>query len=465
LTIKLFYTCLALFFPLGLSAQMNKSGLEKGMITDSVFCIANSSESYSLFLPDNYEESKYWPVLLILDPGAMGRTAIEEFIVAGRKYGYILACSNTVRNGDISIMLNKTDIMYRDVIKRFKIDERRIFTAGFSGGSRMALAYSIINKKVSGVIGCGAAIPGNNVLQRPQISHLIYFGIVGNKDMNYLEMNDFSQSLTNAGVLSYFKIFNGGHEWPSPQDLEFAVGWLELQMMKKGVIEKTENFLNDFILKMIAVAEESEGRSDLVSTVKYYSYILRDFPESPHNEALLAHLKIIEKSELYKKGLRNWEKSHDEEIMIREKYQKAFSEITKNNELPDSIVNWWNSEINYLKSKTGKSRSSDSLMAFRLLNMITIACVEYGTRFFTTANYTIATKFFRIWTLCEPGKIYCWYNLARAYAFDGQKYEAISALDKSIRNGFSNRETIMNDKAFSNILNEKRFKRVIMSIK
>jgi tetratricopeptide (TPR) repeat protein len=461
LILKLFFAFVIFILPRNTTAQMIGMSFAKGTITDSVFCIANSSESYSLFLPDNYEDSKEWPVLLIFDPGARGRTAIEKFVRAGKKYGYILACSNTVKNGNFSIMLDKMEIMYRDVIKRFKVDARRVFTSGFSGGSRIALAFSINNKRIAGVIGCGAGMPDIKYYRPALMSHLIYFGIVGNKDMNYLEMNDLSLLLTNSGILSYFMVFDGGHEWPSANNLEFALGWIELHMMRKGVIEKRDNFLNDFILKMKAIAKESENKSDFVASKRYYSCVFRDFPESPLIADLIVNQEKFEKTDTYKQGLIKWNRNHDEELLKREKYLKAFSDIALNNELTDSIVNWWKSEINSLNSNTRRNRSSDSLMDYRILNMLTIASVEYGNKYVTTGNYQVAALFFKIWTICDPGKYNSWYNLARAYAFNRQKDEAISALEKSIRNGLNNKEIIIKDKAFINILNDKRFIRLI----
>lgn len=459
--LKLYITCLAFISALSLSAQVNKQSPANGMITDSVLCIANSSESYSLFLPENYDKSKAWPVLLIFDPGARGRLAIEKFVPAGKKFGYILVCSNTIKNGNFAIMLEKAEILYSDVIKRFKIDERRIFTSGFSGGSRMAMAFSINHKNIAGVIGCGAGLPEIRFFQPALISHLIYFGIVGDKDMNYQEMNELSLLLTKSGIRSYFLVFNGGHEWPSAKNLEFTLGWIELQMMRKGVIEKRDDFLNDFIMKMIAIAKESETRSDFAASEKYYSYVFRDFPESPIVAELLVNQKKIEKSDSYRKAIRNRERIHGEESLKREMYQKAFSDIAVKNELADSTVTWWKTEINSLNSRASSNRNSDSLMAHRLINMITVASIEYGNSFVTTGSYKAAAEFYKIWTICEPGRKNSWYNLARAYAFDGQKDNAISALEKSIRYGLNKKELLINDSAFINILKDKRFERLI----
>ena len=406
--------CVLLLLQPCLKAQNDKMSLPGGIIIDTVLCQGNSAGSYSLFLPENYNESTEWPVLLIFDPGARGRLAVEKFVPAGKKFGYILAGSNNVRNGNFSRMLDDAGMMYDDVIKRFNIDKRRIFTAGFSGGSRLALGFSINNKEISGVIGCGAGMPNSDFYGPAQMSHLMYFGLVGNKDMNYIEMTDLSRSFTNSDILSYFLVFNGGHEWPSPKNLEFAVGWLELQLMNKGVIAKRKDFINDFTVQMMLPAKQSEADSDFVSSEKYYSYAARDLHNSTLLPEILSSLNKIEKSNFYKKSLKESDKNYRKELLKREDYQKAFADIVSNQELNDSIFNWWKNEIHSLDYKIRGKRGNDSLMAYRLLNMLTIASIEYGNNLMSARNYKSATGFFYVWTICEPESKNSWYNLARA---------------------------------------------------
>jgi len=457
--------CLLMLSRLCLNAQNVDPILSKGIIIDSVSCIGYSSKTYSLYLPENYTESVQWPVLLIFDPGARGHIGIENFIPAGKKYGYIMACSNNVRNGNFSNMLSDADIMYNDVVRRFKIDNRRIFTAGFSGGSRLATGFAINNKEISGVIGCGAGLPNSNYYSTTQMSHLLYFGIVGVKDMNYLEMNDLSRRLTETGINSYFLVFNGGHQWPSDKNIEFAVGWFELQMMNKGIIDKRNDFSDDFLLQMIARAYESETASDFLSSKKYYEYAIRDYSGSPSIPDLIASVGKIEKNESYRKSLKESKKIFREELLNREKYEKAFTDIAVNQELPDSILNWWKNEVHILNSKIKGKRNSDSLMAYRLLNMITIASIEYGSNQVTSGNYKTADGLFKIWTICEPDKKNSWYNLARVYAFEGLNDKAVIALGKSVKNGLTNKKYISNDTAFKFILNDKKFIKLINGIK
>ena len=64
----------------------------KDEVTDTVRCRDAIGQSYALYRPAQYDNKRSWPVILIFDPAARGRTGVSTFIEAGRKYGFILAC-------------------------------------------------------------------------------------------------------------------------------------------------------------------------------------------------------------------------------------------------------------------------------------------------------------------------------------------------------------------------------------
>jgi poly(3-hydroxybutyrate) depolymerase len=100
--------------------------------------------------------------------------------------------------------------MLQDVEERFTVDQRRIYVAGFSGGSRFAMAFAIKEKRISGVIGCGAGLPNDRNYLPSGNSDFLYYGLAGNRDMNYLEMHDLSGFFSNqTRVISYLRTFNG----------------------------------------------------------------------------------------------------------------------------------------------------------------------------------------------------------------------------------------------------------------
>ena len=67
--------------------------------------------------------------------------------------------SNNSRNGPIEPVREAITATIDDTNSRFKIDDRRVYAAGFSGGSRVALAWAL-NGSIAGVVACGAGFTG-----------------------------------------------------------------------------------------------------------------------------------------------------------------------------------------------------------------------------------------------------------------------------------------------------------------
>lgn len=214
-------------------------------ITDTVKCSETRGQSYALYLPAQYDNNKSWPVILIFDPAARGRTGVNAFIEAGRKYGFILACSNNSRNGQLSDNFAAAAAMLRDIEERYTIDQRRIYAGGFSGGSRFAVAYAVREKRICGVIGCGAGLPNDRNFYPSFNSGFFYYGLAGTRDMNYLEMHELPEFYNNqTRVISYIRTFSGGHQWPGPELITEAVEWLVLQAMNSKIIPAEQTFLS-----------------------------------------------------------------------------------------------------------------------------------------------------------------------------------------------------------------------------
>jgi dienelactone hydrolase len=210
-----------------------------GQIVDDMVCAKDANQHYALYLPANYTPGRQWPLLLAFDPGGRGRRPLEQYLAAAEKYGYIVAGSNVSRNGSWSVSMGAAQAMGADVTARFSIDEKRIYTAGMSGGARVAMGLAMGSPKViSGVIASSAGYPDSK--PRKTLPFLV-FGTAGNEDFNWLEMRSLDHALTSPHHLA---VFPGGHVW-LPRELAVeAVEWLDLQAMRAGILPRDEQRLH-----------------------------------------------------------------------------------------------------------------------------------------------------------------------------------------------------------------------------
>ena len=181
-----------------LFAQMSVD-YPKGRIVDNLICRTVPDQSYALYLPSSYSPQQSWPIVYAFDPGAGGRLAVAKFQKAAEMFGYIVVGSNNARNGPWEPIVKAAQAMWTDTRARFALDEKRIYSAGFSGGARAAALFpKIIGRRTAGVVGCGAGIAQGQKAE--ELSTSAYCGLAGLRDSNYREMHQLQESLA-GGVL------------------------------------------------------------------------------------------------------------------------------------------------------------------------------------------------------------------------------------------------------------------------
>jgi predicted esterase len=228
--------------------------LPRGQIVAEVQCAEDASQSYALYLPSNYSESRPWSVLFLFDPGARGRRGVERYQAAAEKFGYILAGSNNSRNGPWDSSIRAALAMIHDAGKRFAIDPQRLYTAGLSGGARVAMGLAMETGKMAGVIASSAGFPDS---QPHKTAPFDLFGTAGTEDFNYLEMREIDRTLATAHRIS---IFEGGHTWLPAELATEALEWMELRAMKNGKRARDEAFLEQIFQARTAQAEAQQDK-------------------------------------------------------------------------------------------------------------------------------------------------------------------------------------------------------------
>jgi hypothetical protein len=438
----------------------------KDQIIDTVKCQNNQGQTYCLYLPAQYDKKKSWPVILIFDPGAKGITGVNTFVEAGRKYGFILACSNNSHNGPMGDSFTAATSMLQDVEGRFAIDQKRIYASGFSGGSRFAMAFAVTEKRISGIIGCGAGLPNDRNYLPSGNSDFLYYGLAGTRDMNYLEMHDLMDFFKNqTRVISYLRTFSGGHQWPSSDLITEAVEWLLLQTMNRKIIPVDQAFISYVENKTESLINSRLSADNETDAIRYIRFAVRDFQGSPFASRMTKLLSDSENSSEYKTSIRRWNKMASTEQESKEKYMNYLSEIVNSGSLPDSASAWWKRETVALIRLRDKGSAEISQMASRVLNFISILCSEQATSFYKNKYYAPAAFLFEICTLSDSENPNNYFNLARSLAGSGKSKEAINALTAAVNHGFTSRKIVEADPAFDKIGDDTRFKALIIRMK
>ncbi len=182
-----------------------------GKMTDEIPC--NRKYSYYLYCPKSLRRDKKHPVLYIMDPGGGNVTTAHRYIKGAERNGWILAVSKQSKN-HFEGSLDACKAMMRHVEKTLPIDRRRVYTTGFSGGSRMAFMLSRERKGIAGIIAGGAA---GKIGRRRQV----VYGLCGSNCFNRTDMAHAFKTIFHRG--SILRFYPGGHVWPDDEHIEDAI--------------------------------------------------------------------------------------------------------------------------------------------------------------------------------------------------------------------------------------------------
>ena len=434
-----------------ISGQENT--LVKGEIIDSVFIKNDFNESYTLYIPNNYTAAKLSPIVFIFEPAARGKVGIHPFIKASEKYGYILICSNNTKNGPFEQNFDITNRLFKKVFSDFKIDPKRIYTAGFSGGARLASTIAILTKQVQGVIACGAGL-SNSPAHLPTDDSFSYAGIIGDEDMNLLEMYKTQDYLSKLKISTSLFVYEINHKWPSQEQILTAFDWLQLEAYKKGLIPKNNDVIKTSYINNYKKAKQLQDNNKLLYAQEEYKRIIENFDTYYTLDSVSRILNDLNTNKTLTKEKKQLKPIFQEEINLA----KIFTTRFKNDLIKKNVnLKWWKSHISKLKKEESKASFSKKKMLNRSLYKIYAMVIESASFGSASSNFDKAIFCYDIGILIFPEYPFLYFKQMENYIRKEDENSALDYLQKLLDSGYKNKNIILNYKAFKSLKNNERF--------
>lgn len=216
-------------------APSQKPEFAVGKVIPKVVTKADQAQSYTLYLPKNYDPERRWPVVFIFDPRADCSRPMKFAVVIADEFGYIMACSNNSQNGPAAAQDEAARAMMADVNERFLVDPTRIYTGGFSGGARVASAVGQMCRGcITGTFLSGAGFSDPKGPATADEAPFDVFITVGNDDPNFRELTALARKLDSLHIAYKMAEFTGGHEWPPAKKWHEAFAWFETRAKAKA---------------------------------------------------------------------------------------------------------------------------------------------------------------------------------------------------------------------------------------
>ncbi len=384
------------------------------------------TQSYELYLPTGFNDKVKWPVAFLFDPHGGGLFAVDQCKEAAERYGYILVGSNNSKNG----ITNSSDIanaLFTDVLKRFAIDQNRVYAVGFSGGGRVASQLALANSQIRGIITCSAGLPKFDPLSLSRKFEI--YATAGKHDFNYDEVSAISKQLNQTDWRHLVTAFDGGHSWPPISFINEAFAWFNLNAMRDKLIEKDKPFLKQIHDDIISNTERLLSANQFVLAFNECNNGITKLDGLYNVKKLRKKLEIIQKMDQYEAEMRKAEGVKFTEMKLRDAYMQNF---TVQN------VNWWTNEINALHSKIANEKDSLSRQMYsRVKGFLGIVCYSYTARAINAGDYTTAEKCINVYQVAEPKNPDCYYFKALLLEKRNKTKEAADNLIIAKKLGFS----------------------------
>jgi len=419
---------IALITPLGLLSCGSKKAtptLHYNQITRKI-CKSDTTQSYAVYLPTSYTNQKKWPVIYVFDSHGGGQFAIEHFKDAAERFGYVILGSNNSKNGQQALD-HILEIMINDANNELSLDNNRQYTAGFSGGGRVASYLALKLGKIKGIITCGAGLPEFDM--KSVSDKFDVYAIAGLEDFNYDEVMSVAQLFDRTDWRCIVKGFNGGHEWPSPYILSKAVLWFQLNAMKDGLIVRDTKLI------------EQEFDSTLISCkydVKQNQYLAA---VSECKGGISTFNGLVNIKKLHKKLLEIQESDGFHTETQKETQLKYTGQELRNNYIAgfqQQDFAWWTNELKNLSDKINNEQDlSTKQMYKRIKGFLGIVCYSFTSSALKGNDDALIQKCIGIYEIVEPQNPDCFFYKAQFMDRKNRSEEAVAALKMAIKLGYT----------------------------
>jgi hypothetical protein len=455
-----------------------------GQIIDAVACLSDASQTYALYLPSTYTPDRAWPILYAFDPRARGRYPVELFRDAAEKHGYIVVGSNNSRNGPAEPVLRAVRAVWEDTQVRFKIDMRRIYTAGMSGSTTPA--WMLASQVGAGVVASG----GPMIVEEADLAKVkfAYFAVAGDWDFNFGPMQAIARGVERAGQPARFETFAGGHRWPPAALCGEALEWLELLAIKQGRRPIDDAFVAEQLEKALTRARSLEA-TDPLKAYRTFRALVQDFRGLRPIEEFERKTRELAQSDAVKKGEREEREIEERDNRetqtlvdlvqaIEEPNSGARSTLGRQTasrpnwdalpgEPPRGALNRALQELNRRaeQGSEGSKPTPDTIVARRVREGFWIFCMERARDAGAAGRTEAAALDLELANEGATKVAWLRYELSKALAADKQKKKALVALAEAVKLGFSDAQAIEGEKAFDALRGEREYATLVAGLR
>lgn len=435
---------------------------KRGALTENVVTRADPEQSYTLFLPSTYDESKKHPLLLIFDPRGRGTFAAEIYRDAAQQFGWIILSSNGTRSDEGPERNQRALKALLPELWRYSADPQRIYAAGFSGTAMLAWALGV---RTGGGLAGVIAVGGRLVDELPPAKFpFVSYGFAGDADFNNRDMRAIDAILAREGKSHRFREFPGGHQWITPELAVDALGWFELIAMREGKRPRDERLITRLFERDNAAAAFASP----LDAMRIHRAIARDYDGFRDVEEARATLARLEQDSRVRRAIEDearWDRYEDR--FTREtlgRVGEIYAELRQS--VPRTTSGDVRRRFRIAELEQHAARPGAEGRAGRRMLESVYAQLSFSlmSQLMQRKEYSLAAVTLAAAAEIHPEHWTIWYNLGSAQARAGDRRRALDSLEKAVELGFKDAKHLLSDEDYAAVRSERRFRTVILAL-
>ncbi|MEO8150171.1 MAG: hypothetical protein ABI723_21230 [Bacteroidia bacterium] len=423
------------------TAAIVPDSFKQGEILPNILCKNDPSKSFALYLPNTQAPNTPRPIIFFFDAHGDPTLPLTKYKKLADEFNFILIGSYNSKNGnDWNTTSQIWSTLFVDASQRIKFDQKRIYTAGFSGGAKVASYIALNNSNIAGVIANSAGFPETQ--QQAPSGNFNFIGMAGTGDMNMTELVTLNQQLDQSTIKHQLLMFAGKHEWCPLETMHDAFTWFEFNAVKDSTAVFNKKIRDDFMALHDKKIDRLKKENNLLALadenklmVNYLNQGISDLA-GKYAEAMIE----IKKSPVYQKQLADYNSLLEREKNVKSNLASALQQN------PDEA--FWKSTINDL-NKQANAKNADGAMYKRVISYLSLASYSFSNRALNTGDNETAAKYISLYKIIDPTNSEAYYFAAmlnaRAKNFDAAKAE----LQKAVANGFNDWERMKAQQEFA----------------
>ena len=426
-----------LFLSLQLSAQ--DFSVRKGVVVDNLKVADTLSETYALYLPQNFQTDKAWPVLFLFDGRGRGKTAAQLLKSTAEEQGYMLVSSNNIDpENDLQQNVLIAARLLQHVTQILPVDVDQVATVGSMAGARAATSIPLVFNHIHGVIAVGDHWVNFNLVDGKNTFNFI--GIVGDEQYSALGMNRTADILSRMKFPSWIYTYSGGQDWPATDILNSAVGALTISAMKKNLRPLDRQLVDELYRQDLGWVNRLMSENDLLAAENLLEIMTQKYEGFDHLSEIRATQKQLSRSGNYTNQKREQARIAEKEGRLLDDFIYYLEEDIRTANFEN--LGWWNFQKSQLDSLSQKN-DAEAKMAQRLKGFIKesirLTRNDLQEKRTPLENELLANM---LQTIFDPQAFDAYRKIISLSAQDNDFQTAYFYLEEMLKHGYKNMEAL-----------------------